>query len=231
MTRHSLILLSYKRADLIEARINEICDLIPHRDDTEVIVFDNGSDNTVRLVLADLTLRRHHHTIPIRYHFQDPNIGFGRAFNAAVKHTEGEIIHLISNDVAIKGDITYPLENLGQRVIACHQLIKHDAGWNHFGEAPPIPYPAGYYIAMYRTLWDELEGFDEQFYPYDCEDLDLGMRALQDPTIELVEFPGLPINHTVAGTIGYSPERFDHTCRMRVLFAKKWGLENRPERP
>jgi hypothetical protein len=35
----------------------------------------------------------------------------------------------------------------------------------------------------------------------------------------------------VAQTVGYSPERYEQTVRMRALFAAKHGLENRPERP
>jgi GT2 family glycosyltransferase len=84
---------------------------------------------------------------------------------------------------------------------------------------------------MYRTAWDILGGFDKRFTPHDYEDVDLGMRIGKSNDFSLILRDDLPLRHNPASTIGYTDERFEHTVKMRALFAEKWGLSNEPERP
>lgn len=226
--RHSIIFLTYNKPDLIESRLDEAGQFLGHRQDVEVLVYDNGSeDRGVRLALAT---RVHLANIPIIMYHGEKNVGFGPGFNRAILAATGEIIHLFSDDVQIYGDFIEALGEFSPREVVCHQIISHEAGWNQFGDFH-FPYPSGYYLALYKTSWQILGGFDEQFKPYDMEDVDLGMRVFKSDDFALAERAGLPIRHLTASTIGFGADRYDHTCAMRALFAKKWGLENKPERP
>jgi len=160
------------------------------------------------------------------------NVGFGPGFNRVVAESKGELIILLSDDVRIYGDFLSIIEELHQAspmAIIGKRVIDFDSGWNRFGNHPPIAYVEGFLLAMAKAIWLTLGGFDERFTPCDMEDIDLGMGA-QKRGIPLIEAP-LPVEHLIAGTIGYSPERFAHTVNMRRLFAEKWGLENVPEVP
>lgn len=228
--RHAIVFLTYNKPALIDSRLDEVDRYLGHRDDFEVHVFDNGSnDYGVRLALISRSQLMEY---PLVIHRSEKNLGFGKGFNRAVKHIAADkIVHLISDDVMITGDFiaAHPLPWFVSEV-RCHRLIAHGSGWNQFGDLI-IPYCDGYYVAMHMTAWERLGGFDERFYPYDYEDVDLGYRVTKDPTLFLVEEPSLPLRHQAASTIGYNDERFEHTVRMRVLFAAKWGLPNEPERP
>lgn len=233
--RYSIIVLTYKRADLINARIAELSHLYQQRPDVEVLVCDNGSDITLlRASLAAHTLT--HGAQKSGWSFRTmripENVGFGPGFNRAVAESKGELIILLSDDVRVYGDI---LQIIGRvhldtpNAIIGKRVINFNSGWNRFGMYPPIQYVEGFLLAMARLTWETLGGFDERFAPCDYEDMDLGMKATQR-NIPLVE-ANLPVEHLIAGTIGYSDERFAQTVKMRGLFAEKWGLANEPEVP
>jgi len=226
--KHSLVFLTYNKQELIDERIDEMERHIAHRDDFEIIVLDNGSVNGgVRLALV---ARSQITKLPLNIFHLKKNCGFGPGFNKAVSHAKGEIVHIISDDVAIYGDFLEILGEFEPREVICHQAIRHKAGWNVFGDFH-FPYCNGYYIALYKASWDILGGFDERFQPHDYEDVDLGMRISTSDDFSLIERADLPIRHLTASTIGYSTERYEYTCKMRALFAEKWGLVNEPARP
>jgi hypothetical protein len=235
---HSLIVLTYTRSDLIKDRISELTRFYGSRPDVEILVFDNGSTNLeIKLALSNLP--------GVRVERVDQNLGFGGGWNEAIKRSTGDIVYLISDDVRIYGDFISVIEkrfkgmpimsgsgDFLKGMLIGHQMIKHKAGWNEFKGMEPISYLMGHFLVIAREVWDELGGFDSKtFHPNDMEDVDLSYRAQNYSGIELIEISDLPIEHLVAGTLGYSPERFEHTVKMRARFASKHGLINEPERP
>ena len=234
--QHSVLVLTYKKADLIEARIAEITHFFSHRSDIEFVVFDNGStDPAVKLVVGAAYLR---YRSDRRWKFErvSANLGFGGGWNAAVKCATGNKLYLLSDDVEVLGDFITPVlekaSGLPPGVLVGQSLVHGRAGWNEFGESPPISYLNGHFLAMDHMTFLRLQGFDsDTFHPYDYEDLDICYRAIQEHGWSLMAIPELPLRHTVAGTIGYNPERFDHTVQMRARFAAKHNLVNWPERP
>jgi len=233
------VILTYKRPELINARVPELAKWYVQRADVEVLLCDNGSYNfDLRASLAAHNLAYS----PLR-HITDgwtfrtmripDNVGFGPGFNKAVAESKGEFVIIISDDVRIYGDFLRVLDACFAEAptsIVGKRLVGFNSGWNSFGDNPPITYIEGFFLAMARSIWETLGGFDERFAPYDYEDMDLGMKA-QQRDIPLIEAPSLPVEHLIAGTIGYSPERYQHTVQMRRLFAEKWGLANVPEVP
>jgi len=227
----SVILLSYSRTDLLSARLKELHNYYRNDDEIQILVIDNGSPGinsssiTQPYQMMDNNWFFSVHRIP-------ENIGFGPAMNKGVEQARGEIVCLLSDDVRIYGEfisrvqstlIAYP-----EGIVAA-DIVDWPAGWNQFGATPTFNYIQGYFMAMKKETFEYIEGFDDRFAPYDYEDVDFSYRA-QKLKIPLIK-TALPLQHLAAGTIGYSDERMDHTCRMRALFAEKWGLPNIPERP
>jgi len=230
MTRieHSLIFLTYDKPKLIDQRLNEVARQMGHRKDFEVVVFNNGSPmRETRLVLHSHAQQRKY---PLRVIHQKPNIGFSKGFNKAVTYADGNMLFLLSDDVVIFGDIISPATSRPWTdLVIGHRMIPSGSGWNDFPEIS-IPYLDGYFFAMLRATWDKLGGFDSRFVPHDYEDLDLSHRARQEG-LSVLAIPEIPIRHAAASTIGYGDDRFEHTVKMRAIFAEKWGLTNEPERP
>lgn len=235
--KYSVLLLTYNRVDLIEARIDECARVFHGRDDVAIEVLSNGSDKETDFFLMAKGMSWRSATDHGGLQFVagaiKKNIGFGPGFNMMANDALGEILFFVSNDVKIWGDFITPvMDNLNNNdyAIVCHELNNFPTGWNQFG-GQMIPYPAGHFFACTKKLWKEvIGGFDERFIPHDYEDVDLGMAA-KELEISLIGLPMLPVEHMVAGTIGYSPERMENTLLQRKRFAEKWGLPNVPERP
>ncbi len=234
--RHSVLVLTYKKASLVERRIGELARVFDGRDDVEFIIFDNGSDSgATKLVLGGASLQYRTNRDWVFGRVSD-NLGFGGGWNAAVKLAQGDKIYLLSDDVEVQGDFITPIlqktGNLPTGVIVGQTLVHGHSGWNEFQNTPPIHYLNGHFLAMDVMTFLRLGGFDsDTFDPYDYEDMDLCYRAQQEHGWSLLAIPELPLRHGVAGTIGYNPERYDHTVAMRARFAAKHQLTNWPERP
>lgn len=232
---NSILFLTYKRADLIDERIREVERLYSSRSDVELIVFDNGSEGPqISLCLMAFTeiTKLNNWQMQFCIHNIKENVGFSAGWNKALQFANGEYVFLISDDVQVFGDFIAPVVaslKVAPNAIIGEKYVNWRAGWNEFGSLPPIPYIMGHFLAMKKATWDVLGGFDEQFFPYDYEDLDLSYRAVKEgfPLIQL----SLPVIHHAASTIGYNPDRYAHTVRMRAKFAEKWGLPNEPKVP
>lgn len=231
--RFSILILTYTKPDLLQARLAEIDRHLAARPEVpsfEVIVCDNGSPNReASLVAASFSLGARFAVNVLRL---DPNRGFGQGFNHAMDEAEGAIWICHSDDVKITGDFLSPLDQAFQTreaMIVTQRVVDWPAGWNMFA-GKMVRYPMGYFLAAPGWVWSKLERFDPRFAPNDYEDVDLGMKA-QAASIPVLAIPDLPLVHDGAGTIGYNPDRMEQTVRMRSLFAQKWGLVNEPPRP
>lgn len=232
--RFSILLLVYNQPEHLRDRVRELRSALEARADTELLVLDNGSTNAaVRVEAARVATDMMDFPLFVISRVT-PNRGFHGGFNHLAKMAHGDVLIFLSSDAAVKGDIIGPLKAHysipgNEGTIVAHRIVDWKAGWNQFGETV-VPYPEGYFLAIPRDVWTAFGGFDGIYHPSDFEDVDLGMWAERTGT-PFVALPSLPVVHQGAGTIGYSPDRFEHTVKMRALFASKWGLPNIPERP
>lgn len=231
---YSICLLTYNRQTVLAARWKELARLYARRTDVELCVLDNGStDGTSQTIAAWRIL-----TMPIDARQGgwklvserlENNVGFGPGFNLLVSLSTARVVILLSDDVEVRGGFVDPmgakLAEVGPKAIVGQALVNHEAGWNQFGSKCPIPYLYGHILAMRREAWDEIGGFDPLFVPAGYEDVDLSYKAA-NAGYQLVEMRNLPVLH-----MSLSAERYEHTVGMKALFAKKWHLENVPERP
>lgn len=182
---------------------------------TEIVVINNGSSDPVPDDINQLTT--------VRVHEVKDNIGFVLACNLGVNIAHGDIVHLISNDVRVHKDIVKFVGGLlmgNPRQLVGGKLYHRDTGWNSF-DGKIFPYAEGWYLAFTRSLWNDVDGFDPLYVPYDFEDIDLSTTALAKG-YELYEMPSGYVEHLGARTILYGSEREAITRQHRELFRNKW---------
>lgn len=183
----------------------------------EVLVLDNGSkDNSTRLGL-EYWMKT---SLNVRVASVDENIGFIGICNWGVPQATHENVVLISNDVRIESDLANEVRSkLKWDNILGGVLYRGSTGWNEF-DGRIYPYLEGWLLAFKKKTWEDLGGFDEDFAPYDFEDVDLSTSAINmGYTLEQLEGS---YHHLAAGTIGYNDERLAITNRNREIFRSKW---------
>ena len=70
-----------------------------------------------------------------------------------------------------------------------------------YSQLQEIEQPAGACLAVRRTMWDKLGGFDEQFFPVWFEDVDFCQR-LREQGGKIVYCPQAPFRHSGAHSVG-----------------------------
>jgi GT2 family glycosyltransferase len=230
----SLIFLHYDKPSLLRSQLAQYADRLAHHEHVEAIWVDNGSTDPI--VGQTLTAASARHGEKFKTVHIPHNIGFGRGMNRGAEYATGDVLIFISSDVMFEDFITTHAEVIErlctmEGALVGQTLYTESTGWNKFGNII-IPYVAGHWLAVARRNFMK---FDERYYPYDYEDVDLSWAHIEggfNLVHKLVEIPDLPIRHLGGATIGQlNPMRHEHTVEMRKVFAKKWGLFNFPERP
>lgn len=152
--------------------------------DFEVIVVDNSGSGRARRLLPPATRAR---VIENRV-----NVGFGTAVNQAAAASSSPFLAVINDDaIAHPTWLEALLNKIGDAGMCASQVRLHgtdqldSAGMlisadgssvQRNGGPPDALFPSGSAALYRRELFDQLGGFDDQFFLY-CEDTDLGLRA------------------------------------------------------
>jgi GT2 family glycosyltransferase len=154
------------------------------------------------------------------------NIGFLKNCNQAAKKVKGKYILFLNNDTQVQKNWLLPLVELienddsigavGSKLLYESGLLQ-EAGcicWNdatalNYGKMgdPAMPeynyvkevdYISGASIMIRKSVWEELNGFDETFAPAYCEDADIcflirkkGLKVIYQPKSVVVHFEGI----------------------------------------
>lgn len=209
----STVVLTYGKWNLTHQLLSDIRQFFPCE---EVVVVDNGSEDG----LTQEGVKFWSNLLPITFVRSEDNLGFSGGANLGIKEACEEKIVLISNDVRItnKWPISV-IKGLSENEIAGGVFHTHDTGWNTF-DGRTFPYLEGWFLATHYRTWETLGYFDEQYSPYDYEDIDFSTKAI-DLGYGLVEIKD-GLRHVGGGTIGYNPEREKITRANRERFMKKW---------
>jgi GT2 family glycosyltransferase len=176
------------------------------------------------------------------------NRGYGHAVNAGIREVR-RINPQLANVVFSNDDIEVPREafnELEKRVIHRPECVyslasTYPDGTSYFGggaidlKVPHLEHHApavekgvissgainAAIVACAPRLWDEVGGFDEQFFLY-FEDLDLSMR-LAERDVSVLVLAGFPVIHEGGrSTAGARPSQRYYYIRSQILFARKW---------
>ena len=182
-----------------------------------MIVVDNGSDEPTRQMLSSVT--------GLRLIRNETNVGFVGACNQGAAAARGEFVLFLNNDTivlpgwldallrtfdrdplvgAVGAMLVYPDGSLQE----AGGIIWSDGhGWNYgrnedpnlgaFGYVRDVDYCSGACLAVRRSVFERLGGFDTRYAPAYYEDVDLafrlrenGYRVLYQPAAKIVHFEG-----------------------------------------
>lgn len=209
----SIVIPTFNHWDLTRQLLHDLFSVTTNP--TEIVIVNNGSVMPAPEDIKEFTT--------VQVHDLEYNVGFVGACNLGVKIAQGDVIHLISNDVRVRKDIVRFVNSQivsNPRQLISGRVLNRDTGWNSFGDKI-FPYAEGWYLAFTRFLWDDVGGFDPLFAPYDFEDIDLSTTALSKG-YELYEMPPGYVEHLGARTILYGSEREAITRQHREFFRNKW---------
>jgi len=191
----TVVVLNWNGRRHLEAGLPALDALDFPRDRLEILVADNGSTDDSVEWLA----RAHPSARVLRF---DRNLGYARAMNAAVRAAEGEFVAFLNNDArAERGWLRHLVRPIleGAADATASKIRSFDGSRVHFArggsnfhgiafqwgmDEPEREefsrsfqslFPCGAAMALKKSLFLDVGGFDEDFFAY-YEDVDLGWR-------------------------------------------------------
>jgi GT2 family glycosyltransferase len=220
----SIVIPIFKNWKLCHALLSDINRY--EKDVDEVVVVDDFSEDSE--VAEGLDFWVDSKLLPITVLRPKHNGGFTVSSNIGLRYCEKPLAvrhmtFLISSDVRITGRFIPQAADLifrAQRSLIGNRHIAFDSGWNTF-DGKTFDYLEGYFLGCASDGWRDLGYFDENYAPYDMEDIDLSTTAKRKG-YKLVSLNNPNIQHKGGGTIGYNPQREAITVRNKEYFRSKW---------
>lgn len=220
--------------------------------DYEVIVVDDASPDNTHTLLA--TAKN------LRVLANEKNKGFLLSANCGAAAARGKYLVLLNNDTIVQrgwlAEMLRTFNEVPQAGLVGAKLLYPDgmlqeaggimwrdaSGWN-YGNADDAGKPeynyrreadwcSGACIALPKTLWHELHGFDERYVPAFCEDSDMafavrkaGRKVIYQPMAAVTHYGGVSCGTDL--TAGVKKYQTPNTEK----FAKKWARELAAHRP
>jgi len=210
----------------------------------ELIIGDDGSSDETKEVFEAVGGI-------VRCITHDVNQGFLKNCNLSTKHANGKYVVLLNNDTLILDhwldEILAPFARFNDVGLVGSKLLMGDgslqeaggiiwrdaSGWNfgrgqdptmyQFNYIKDVDYVSGASIAVPKSVWDDIGGFDERYLPAYCEDTDLafqirakGLRTLYSPRSQAIHHEGVSCGTDV--TIGVKA----YQIKNQAKFAAKW---------
>ncbi len=211
----------------------------------EVLVADDASSDGTERIVSEIGGN-------VAYFRQPENLGFLKNCNASAERCSGRYVVLLNNDTLVMPGwldaLLAPFDSDASVGLTGSKLINWDgtlqeaggifwedgSAWNfgrgahardpQFNYVKDVDYCSGASIALPRTLWDELGGFDEHYLPAYCEDSDLafrvrakGRRSVYMPFSEVIHHEGRSHGRdTSSGIKAYQ-------VLNQAKFVERWG--------
>jgi len=197
----SIIIVNYNGARWLQPCLDAVLQTAPAS--TEVIVVDNASADESRAILQRYASAQPAATAHVRLVPLDENRGFAGGNNAGARIAQGDRLVFLNNDTLVRPGwleaLQAPLLRDAQVFTTARLVYMHDPtiidsagdGWTRAGSAfkrghgrPADAFQAatevfgacGAAFMMRRAVFEELQGFDEDFF-LAFEDVDLSYRA------------------------------------------------------
>lgn len=227
----SVIIPSYKNMGML---IKNLKHNLPYLSDCEVIVVNDDPGNSISNDLKDFKVKLIENS---------ENLGFGGAVNTGVKYANGKYIMLLNSDVILESDsFKKSLNHFKQdKVFAVsfaqieknEQVVgKNSIYWNHgllhhkrASDMKPgiTAWAEGGSSIIDRDKFLKLNGFDEIYFPFYWEDVDLSYRAWKQG-YKVIFDPTTKLTHHHESTIGkYFSKNYvaDIAFRNQLIFIWK----------
>lgn len=240
MINATIIIVTYNHAAYIADCLHSLLalDPAPH----ELIVVDNASrDATVNVVKEQFP--------DVRLVQTGANLGFGGGCNFGVRVTKADYIVLANPDLVVRPDwlmhLCEPLDRWDHVGVAGGKLLyRDDRTIQHAGGEIRLPLALGHHrgvgeldngqydvianmeyvtgaaFATRRSVWEQLGGMDDEFFPAYYEEVDFCTRVRQ-AGLHVIYTPRAVATHIEGSSVGHgSPQylRLFHRNRLRYLF-------------
>lgn len=227
----SAILVNYNTGDVIGNAIDSVCKQTGIS--FEILVVDNASPDKSAARLRE-------RSCPCLTVIENAeNIGFGPANNVGARHAQGEYLLMLNPDACFR--TTNDLSRLANWMDRHPECGLCGATILHNGQrtGPKMDYPgrkkiqnewnlpagpawvAGAFMFVRKTAFDQIGGFDEDFFLY-AEEIDLGLRMRKAG--HTVGFVSEVEIHHIGGVSEIQSDRYDYWRRRtagRYLFLTK----------
>jgi len=118
----------------------------------------------------------------------EENLGVPGGWNFGIRHSRGDYICLINNDMVIQGPVLTPMLVTLKENPNCGCTGMQHMVW------AGIPFIEGSLWMFSRGVWEEVGEFDESYWPGTCEDVDWQIRMREKGWVEKPTF-GLKVFH------------------------------------
>jgi GT2 family glycosyltransferase len=237
----SVVILNYNRKDLLKRCLDS---LLPaaEREIMETIVVDNASTDGSRAMLES--------SYPwVQVVAESANRSV-TAYNDGVAKSRAGWVLLLNNDMTFAPGFAVPLLGfvaehpdvfaVGSRLVdpaggveKCRNVCRWSHGWLSTATVSCLDPSPAFYVGTHalfnRQKFMALGGFDDAFFPFYSEDLDLCYRAWKRGWEVYVE-PGSSITHAHMGTIGSAfDRRYVLSIAARNRYLVQWRNIDDPE--
>lgn len=195
----SVVIPNYNGENLLKKNLPKVLDELKNYKDlkTEVIVVDDASLDSSVSYLESIVKENS----SFKFYVNKKNKGFSSTANRGVKESNGEIVLLLNTDVYPSEGFLTPLishfkdENMFavgclDKSIEGEKIIERGRGLGFWKQGFLIHrrgevdknttlWVSGGSGAFRKSIWDQLEGFNELYNPFYWEDIDLSYRALK----------------------------------------------------
>jgi GT2 family glycosyltransferase len=223
--KFSIIIPNWNGKKLLEKNLPAV---LASKPDEIIVVDDASADDSVAFIKEKYP--------EIKLIVNKDNIGFARSCNNGVIQTRGDIVVLLNNDVVPEPDflvkVTPDFENPEVFAVSFNEpqwswakiywkegFIEHKPGI--VCDKPRFSgWASGGSSAFRKSIWTELGGFDEIYYPFYWEDIDLSYRAWKRG-YKVWWDPKAIVHHKHEGTIGkhFSKNYIDRiSARNQLIF-------------
>lgn len=160
------------------------------------------------------------------------NVGFQEGYNFGVEKAKGTVYIITQPDVVFSDLNLFKAiknSNISDKLILGGRLIGWDGGWNKVidddGNTFIIPYLEGWLLVLSKKIWQDIGGFDLQYFPADMEDIDFSLTALSKG-YELAEIEPKVFSHIGGQSFSSSSvsgnARLERTKINKNKFDEKW---------
>jgi len=240
----SFIVPLYNCLPLTQAMLASLQATVPAGTEHEVIFVDDGSTDDTREWLAGLGQPRvspsnpSGSAAPCRALLNEKNLGFAGACNRGAATARGEILFFLNNDLVLLPGWLEPMlavfaahadaglvgnvqRNAATGAVDHAGLVFNAKGKPEhstrpgFGAGPvrTVAAVTGACFAIRAADWKQLGGFDEIFIN-GCEDVDLGLRALQAGRRNYVALRSV-VRHHISASLGRKLRDEQNTARLQ----------------
>jgi GT2 family glycosyltransferase len=254
----SIIIPTFNSARLLEGCVEQLAQTLPNDLEVQIVVVDDASSDDTWDMISHLAAQDRR-ILPLR---NKANMGFLDTCNYGASEASGDVLFFLNHDTkpepgwlppllrrlrfnpsigAVGSMLIYPDGTLQE----AGAIVFSDGTGANFGRglspdhplvsyAREVDYCSGAALAIWRSLFDHLDGFDQLYRPAYYEDTDLCMRVWEagfkvifEPESRIIHLEG-----SVHGTdVTKGGKR--HQVRNREHFVKRWNqqLVSQPPSP